>query len=299
MSKRILVFGGKGFLGNPLVSQLSGLGHDVYSASRAEAGLSSARHVQLDIRDAEKVIEALETLSPQWIINAAAYGVQYGQSDEVLAHSINVEAAKSLCEAAIGNMSVERYLHIGSCFEYGDQAGPISEDTVPSPATPYARTKAEGTAEVVRLAGQSDKSVVVARLFSLWGEQEPEERLFSSVVRAAQTNSSVDLTPCTQLRDYSHVKDVVNQIIGLLTHTEFGRDKVLNIASGDARSLREYLVSINQAFDNQAQLNFGARPFRENEMMSLIADTQKLDRYNLKLCESFEARCAAWRRTYI
>lgn len=295
MSQRILVFGGRGFLGRPLVERLSSLGHDVHSASRSQGQEAAGQHCQVDICDAEGVAKVVSDLEPQWVINATAYGVQYGQSDEDLARSVNVEAARSLCEISTKSRSVKRYLHIGSCFEYGHQDGPIPEDCVPAPATLYARTKAEGTAGVVDLAGQTDTAVVVARLFSLWGEEEPKGRLFRSVVEAALTNAAIDLTPCAQLRDYLHVKDVVNQIVGLLSHTGFGRDSILNLASGDARSLRDYLISINGIFGNRAQLNFGARQYREGEMMSLIADTKKLKQYGLEPGRSFEERCIMWR----
>lgn len=286
MSKRVLIVGGQGYLGRHLVNSAP---RDARICTLSRQTIKSKpNHFAADIGNKAALAEIFNTYQPQWVINCAASGVQLGAGrDGVEAmSSVNHLGALNIAQLCASSPSVERLLHIGSCFEYGNRSGAICETAPLRPTTQYGETKAAGTLAV--LESCVNKAVCVARMFSLWGRDEPAHRIFPQVTAAAKKQRRLELTACEQLRDYIHVSDAARILWALLAHKYFGEDALVNVAAGDHRSLRAYAQSLNKVLGGQGQLVFDALPYRPGEMMSLLADVRCLQRYALAAPRPFE-----------
>ena len=293
MNHHALIVGGLGFLGSSLCQSLKRRGWKVTCASR-HAG-QTVDGMYMDITDYPSICDALEQSAADTLINLASYGVQYHEKDAEAMADINATGPRLLAKAAVDSGQIKRFFHAGSCFEYGHHSGLITETSEVRPTASYGFYKSKGTEAILtELSGRVPH--MVGRLFSLWGEHEAAGRFMSTIFNAARNGREVALTGCDQLRDYIHVADAAELIATLLAHCHFGQDPLVNIASGDHRSLRDYAIAINNEMGNTATLNFGAVPYRDSEMMSLLCDNTLLMKYcsqdNIK---TFEEHIRNWK----
>ena len=138
---RILVVGARGFLGSHLVARARANGLDVVAGYREASGDGV---VSIDLCDAASIAKAFQSVSPDIVINSAAYGLNYAQQDLNEALAANVHGSLKLLEAARAR-EVRRFVHIGTCFEYGSYPTPINETAALNPTALYGATKAAAT----------------------------------------------------------------------------------------------------------------------------------------------------------
>jgi nucleoside-diphosphate-sugar epimerase len=120
----VLVTGASGFVGGHLVRTLVRQGYDVVSVFHKSGLEEDKRHFRLDLGDSA----ALERLFRQFhfssVIHLAASGVSAdAESFEALA-GVNIEGTAALGRLAVAN-GVDRFLHVGTGFEYRPQAHPM------------------------------------------------------------------------------------------------------------------------------------------------------------------------------
>jgi nucleoside-diphosphate-sugar epimerase len=109
---------------------------------------------------------------------------------------------------------------------------------------------------------------------------EPLPRLAPYIVAQTLQGEPVDLTACEQVRDYVDADDVAAGFLRTVAHppTE-GQPQVLNLGRGFGITLRDFVEKIGAALTahgHTPRLNFGARPYRENEAMHAVADITRL-----------------------
>lgn len=271
---RILVTGAKGFVGSLIVRLGRGRGLDVVAAHRAAEGEAG---VYLDVCSADSVLSAMRKVSPSIIIHCAAYGLNYTQQDLWQALSVNVEGSLRLLEAA-KRCGVRRFLHVGTCFEYGSYDLPIKEDFALNPTGLYGATKAAASVLMRERAQALDMELLIVRPFSIWGPGDAPYHLIPQVIAACVKRAPLDLSPCEVVRDYMHVEDVADRILRLAVLE--GREEkqwVVNVGSGRGRLLREFVLEVAKELGGEELMRFGQRPYRTSEMSMVVADASRLE----------------------
>ncbi len=130
---RIVIIGAAGQLGTALQACLTG-------------EVTPLTHGQIEITNPEQIDQVLSALSPDCVINAAAYNFVDRAEDEVLlASQVNTFGPKNLAQwcAKVGATIV----HVSTDYVFGGDAGrsqPLSEIAPPSPSCAYALSKLRG-----------------------------------------------------------------------------------------------------------------------------------------------------------
>ena len=110
----------------------------------------------------------------------------------------------------------------------------------------------------------------------MYGPGEHDGRLLPSLIRAADSDSSLDLTTGTQQRDFTYVEDVAEGLLRMaLADTPPGG--VVNLATGKLTSVREFAEVAARILQlPHTSLRFGQVPERPEEMVHSPVTNQRL-----------------------
>lgn len=270
--ERILVTGANGFIGSHVIACARDQGLHAVATYR---GARESGTVHLDVCDPEGIDNAFSEVLPSHVVHCAAYGVNYADQDVDLALAVNVRGSLRVLESAARH-GVRRFVHLGSCFEYGSYTNPIAEDATLNPTAIYGVSKAAATLLLRERAHALSIPLIVARPFGTWGPREAAHRLIPQVLSACMNHSPIKLTACEVIRDYTYVEDMAECILRLLFVDDVPTGTIVNVGSGRSVVLRDFVLAIARMFDADDLLQFGALPYRPTEMTSLVADTSRL-----------------------
>lgn len=278
-----MVTGATGFLGAHIVRSLLKPGMNVHVISTKRPGSSPWRLkevqdqinvVDMDMLNDSSIHQAVSTQKPSAVIHCAAYGVDYKKQDSRLAVSTNIVGSYELFEASVKN-KVSRFVHIGSCFEYGDKNYPIRENESLDPTAIYGATKAAASLLLLKSEKALQVDLTILRPFGIWGPFEGPNRLVPQIIQSCLDNKPLDLTSCEQVRDYTYAPDMAELIATIAVHKNFPGNSVMNLGSGEPVVLRNFFLAIAKELGGESLMRFGKLPYRPSEMPHLVADISK------------------------
>lgn len=280
-SLKVLVTGSTGFLGAHVARRLLSRKYHVITTYRDSSNLSRIEPLRdriqmdkMDLLDNQSIENIFKTYRPDAVIHCGAYGVNYKYRDLREAFATNVHGTSSLIHISKAT-DVSRFIHIGSCFEYGHKKHPIYEDEHLKPTDIYGVSKASSTLLALALSQQHDLPLTVARPFGLWGPLEEKHRLVPQVISHCLAKKPLKLTNCRQIRDYTFIEDAAAMLIDLLELQKFPSYEILNLGSGVPVALKEFVIKIASTFNQEHLMRFGELPYRPTEMWRLVADVGK------------------------
>lgn len=272
---RVLVTGATGFLGRHVVAELRAAGATpIAGVHRAEPRVDlRCERVQLAVEDAASIRSALGDAHPDAIVHCAAYGVDHREQDLLAAVSVNIAGSLQLYAAA-REAGVERFVHVGTAYEYGDHPGAIDEATPLIPEGLYGASKAAAGIMLLERGRRYGCPPLIARPFSMYGPGEGRHKLVPQIIAASVCHAELALTEGHELRDYLPVADVARALAALacLETARFPFGATFNLCSGRAVSVRALAEAVADAAGGVATLRFGASPSRTDAPRSVVGD---------------------------
>lgn len=268
---RVLITGATGFIGKEALSAMTRRGLDVHSLGRTAPDRDGVPHHMCDLLN-DDVTPLLATLSASHLLHLAWYaepGQFWGAKE-----NLDWVAASLRLTRAFAETGGQRMVATGSCAEYAWGDPVLRERATPlTPATLYGASKVALSGLLEAAAPTLGLSIGWARIFFPYGPYERSERLLGTLIRAAATGETALFSSGLQRRDFMHVDDMAEALAQLLLSDVEGP---VNIGSGAAVPVRDFVTIAAEASEVPPQIQFGTRPLQANEPEEFAADIRRL-----------------------
>jgi CDP-paratose synthetase len=267
---KILVTGASGYLGSFLSRRLRTDGNQVALLVRSQSQLDRLRDLQgeFDVGrcDSDSEIEAyVNRVRPDVVVHTAC---SYGRDGESILQicDSNLRFGLVVLQALVAVQRPVTFINTGTAL-----APEVSA---------YTLTKYQFAALGRQYASQSlgQLRFINVLLQHMFGPGDTASKFTSSVIRACHRNEpELRLTAGEQLRDFIYIDDVVDAYSILLSQcTTFAPNEDIEVGSGTAPTIREFVETVHRITRSSTKLAFGAVPYRTNEAMFCRADISRM-----------------------
>ena len=262
-SKTILMTGATGFMGSNLAKALLKEGHNIVILKRSFSNTFRIKEIAETIKsydlDKTDIETCIREVRPQVVIHCATdYGRKNTDPSTVI--EANLTLPLRLLEAC-------RTYDVG-CF--------INTDTYLDKGINYYSLSKKQFREWLETYS-ADLVCVNIILEHFYGPFDDKTKFVSYVINELRSNATqLDLTPGQQTRDFIYIDDVVAAFSAVISKApKFGNGTYnFGIGTDTQISIRDLVELIRGTLRNTTTtLNFGAIPYRKNEVMSSSVDT--------------------------
>jgi CDP-paratose synthetase len=267
---RILLTGTTGFLGSRLAASLSGSGHELILIKRRTS----------DVRRTAPLPPGT-TMYDVEDLDLSALFKRHGRIDAVIhAATCYARGKEGVAQVFETNTAFPLRL-LEAAATHGAGVFFNSDTILPGNISLYALSKRHFLDWGKAFASDKRIRFVNVRLEHMYGPGDADWKFTTNVIKSCLRNvSSLDLTPGDQKRDFVYIDDAVDAFLRIWEHERalppgyMGYD----VGSGEAVSIRDFVTLVKTITRSSTRMNFGALPYRENELMECRLDVDPLKR---------------------
>ena len=264
-SKKVIVSGATGFIGQHLIPILLKDGYEVLAISRSQKRAETlpwfkdVKFVSYDFHSDQQITE-VEGF--RGLIHLAWQDLPNYDSSVHLKK--NLPCSYKFIESLL-NKGVNQVLIAGTCFEYGLKSGAISSSSTTEPTTQYAIAKDTLRKKLTLLSFKKDFNLQWARIFYMFGKGQNSNSIISQLDFAIKNNQKVfHMSGGEQLRDYLPVEKAAEKLSYLY---KSGNQGIFNICSGKPISIRNLVESYIEKKNSNIIPKYGYYPYSVYEPM--------------------------------
>jgi UDP-glucuronate 4-epimerase len=247
---KYLITGGSGFIGKSLIERVSG--EEIFLIGR-------------DWQTSLELSNQIKNFNPDYIIHCAAE-----IKDSLKTFESNVLMTNWLLNVT-KDINYKSFVSLGSSSEYGETNIPMSEKELLKPRTMYEGTKGASSLLCQGFAREYDKPIVVVRPFSVYGVNEPNNRLIPTLFRNFKNNTISKIS--LGVHDFIYIDDFIDGILSVLySEKEIIKGDVIHFGSGVQYSNLEVFNIIKKIFNLNLEYESIDNIFNKYDSLNWVAD---------------------------
>ena len=271
----VLLTGANGFIGRNVHRLLLARGCDVVAVSRSMPSNGDGRWIEADLLQPGAADFLMDRVMPDRLIHLA-WNATPGKFWRAEDNFDWVYASADLVRA-FWRGGGGRAVVAGSCAEYDwTGSGCLAEQSLRSPATLYGASKDALNRLLSSLAAQNGHQLAWARVFWLYGPEDPPGRLVSDLAGGLAQGVAVACGDGSSQRDFLHVHDVARALVDLAWSDVSGD---VNISSGHAVPVLDIIEKLAQISGRADLVQLGARATPQGEPPVLFGQNEILSNY--------------------
>lgn len=281
---KTLVTGAAGFIGSHLCERLLAAGQEVvgvdafipyYPRAQKERNLAASlsnpgfTFHEADLRSAPigELLHGVDSI----IHEAAMPGLMASWHDFDAYMTCNIQATHRLLDACRGT-SIKRLLYVSTSSVYGLEALG-SEESTPSPVSPYGVTKLAGEMLCRAYRESFGLPVIICRYFSVFGPRQRPDMAYHIFIKALLVGEKIGVFgDGRQSRGNTYVSDCVDATVLALQQGRIG--EIYNVGGGTEAELIDVIHLLEHLTGRQAELEY--LPARPGDQKRTFADTRKI-----------------------
>jgi nucleoside-diphosphate-sugar epimerase len=227
--RSVIISGSTGVLGSRVAKLLVGSGSEVH---RFRGDISCVREVTDFVSGIVRVTHVLNC--------AAIVPLAAATKDPIRAFQVNAIGAGIFSQVIARKFPDSYFLQISSSHVYAPQVTSITEDSITLPLGTYGSSKLAGEMLVTAVAEETELRLGVARVFSMYSEDQDNTFLYPSLRRRLESH---DPKKVFRLKGWNNVRDFCTaDQISLNVHSLLNLEAtgVINVASGKPLQVGEF-----------------------------------------------------------
>lgn len=277
--ERLFLIGGSGFIGKNFVDVFDKQ-YEIYVFDRY-IDEEFFTHYNAQTCRVDLVSEAVPSgyPKPDYIVNLSSI---VNTSDDLTLFdqliSSNLKVLLNLYEQYKDCKTLKLFVQFGSSEEYGGIATPFREEAREEPSTPYALVKQLVVNTSIMLYRNFKFPIMAVRPGNLFGKFQNTKKFIPYIITQLSKDEPLNVSKCEQKRDFMYINDFVTCFNKLLKNHEKAKGEIVNISSGQSISLRLLIDTCREIIGSQSVVNYGAVPYKANEIMDLNCSIEKYER---------------------
>ena len=239
---RIFLTGGTGFIGRYVLKYLEKEGYNILLLTRASkenfSSIIKSKKVNIilgDLSDIDKWKNELKQFKPDTTIHLAWEGIpDYGVKTSIK----NLKYGLNLFEE-LAELGCKKIICTGSCWEYGQNQGKLSEDFPVRASNAFTAAKNALYWLGREIAKESNVIFIWTRLFYVYGPGQRENSLIPYIIKCVKEGKKLKIKTPSARNDFIYVEDVAKAIVAILEKCK--QSTVYNIGSGYSTSIQEII----------------------------------------------------------
>ena len=251
---KILITGGKGFLGSNIARKVLSMGNELCIISR---DIINPKH---------QIIE----FNPDVVIHCAWKGGNNYNDINDLSQFDNVSQGIEI----ISKLPTKtKFIGFGSFAEYGNLISPALETNKEQPINLYGLSKYTFKNYSKMLCDMHNIEWGWIRPCYVYGPGDVSTRLIPTIINKLLRNEKVTLDECNKIIDYIHIDDFVNFTYSLIVGNI---DGIYNICSGQQYNLRDIVNKIGILMDKLDNIQFNTSSTRKLTSHIICGNNNKI-----------------------
>jgi len=277
---RILLSGAGGFIGSKLLELLMLEGHEIACLVRPESkdwyqkfrDINLVHYTADSSGPSERAFAEVSEFSPDVLINLSWGGVQNSNRNDI-SQIANLKYVADVLALA-GHSRVGHFIGVGSQAEYGLLSRRVSENAELNPTTAYGAAKLAASLMTQKLCSQLEMSYSWVRIFSTYGPGDNTKWMITAVASDLLRGKPPAVTEGSQIWDYLYVEDAAEALARIAMIS--GGLGPVNLGSGTGIPVKEVVQELSRQINPDIKINYGAVPFRPDQVRHLEADISYL-----------------------
>lgn len=277
--KKAIITGPTGAVGVALINELISRKIEVYAICRVNSKRISnipssplVHIIECNMDEIKKII----SIVPHDIdvFYHFAWDGTYGESrNNAFVQNKNIEYSMDSVYVA-KQIGCKVYIGAGSQSEYGHSNEIKKPNDFCNPDNFYGAAKLSASYMTRVYCNQLGIRHEWCRIFSLFGPHDGEYTMIMSSIRKMLNNEKCLFTKGDQIWDYIYSKDAARAFY--LVALKGNDGSIYCFASGQTRTLKEYILSMHNIVNPSSSIEIGAIPYYEHQAMNLSADVSNL-----------------------
>lgn len=271
---RIFITGATGYIGFHFTNVAVSQGHQVLCLRRSSS-VSLFDPVVEDcvswINDSDPEFERkVGDFAPDLLFHAAWGGVRGRDMNDFQVQQANIEMSLRLFHI----YPYKQIISLGSQAEYGFYKGPVTEGHPLNPTIEYAKAKISVYEALRQLCDSRNIEWQWLRVFTVFGEKQTGGLIKQFAEKCIIEDPTFDTTIGEQRYSYLYTYDFACAVCKMLGSR--GKSGIYNIDQiGEDHSNRELIEQIKSMLHSNIQINYGAYPYPNNQIMYMNGDPSK------------------------
>lgn len=218
--------------------------------------------------------DAVRKFQPEIVLHLASLSTSRNDAEIIpeLIHS-NIMYGVRLLDALKEDTELRLLVNTGSFAEYRYGSECIND------AYLYAATKSAFRSFVEYYSQLCSYKYVNVIPYTIYGGKPTVKRLMDYILESMDAQTPVDMTLGEQVLDFTHVDDLCDFYIHLISHQDkLGQIKngeSFHVGTGTGISIRHLATLLEQVYGKSCNINWGGRSYRDRDTMYAVAPIAK------------------------